>query len=145
MHIMAVNATKSDNSLLSALTRDIEERVMERILNHFSQYGESLGNINRTLNEATKDLTSMHNRVEKLKRNDRYLQTRINLQQILINNNTKSQIYEKRIFRIEQIIKTVALRSCYDYKRFGLNTSGSYYINPDGRWALDQPFGYWAI
>ena len=140
MHIMAVNATKSDNSLLSALTRDIEERVMERILNRFSQYGESLSNINRTLNEATNDLTSLHNSVEKLKSNDRYLQTRINLQQILINNNTKSPIYEQRIFRIEQIIKTVALRSCYDYKRFGLNTSGSYYINPNGRWALEQPF-----
>jgi len=47
---------------------------------------------------------------------------------------------EERLKRLEDLVKVATLRSCNEYAHFGLKTSGTYMIDPDGSLIGKEPF-----
>ena len=47
---------------------------------------------------------------------------------------------EDRVTKLEDLAKIVTLRSCFEYSQYGLKTSGSYMIDPDGGLIGQEPF-----
>ena len=47
---------------------------------------------------------------------------------------------EERLSKLEDLAKIGTLRSCFEYSQYGLKTSGSYMIDPDGGLIGQEPF-----
>ena len=47
---------------------------------------------------------------------------------------------EERLTKLEDLAKIGTLRSCFEYSQYGLKTSGSYMIDPDGGLIGQEPF-----
>ena len=130
----------AEDLLLSALKKDIEDNVMERVIKYFSKYDEQFRNINVNIadhNTILKNLDKNNNALQKRYNN---FQRRMNELEKGNGTNTSVQILQEHISKLEEITKVFALRSCHEYKSFGMRTSGSYYIDPDGREGAGSPF-----
>ena len=47
---------------------------------------------------------------------------------------------EERLTKLEDLAKIGTLRSCFEYSQYGLKSSGSYMIDPDGGLIGQEPF-----
>ena len=47
---------------------------------------------------------------------------------------------EERLQHLEELSKIHTLRSCHEYDEYGINTSGRYFIDPDGPLIGLEPF-----
>ena len=137
--VLFFEETNGEELLLSALKRDIEENVMERVIKYFSKYDEKIQKIDTTIAEITDALTKATKDITVLQIKDIELQGKIDALE-KANKARPAQISQERISKIEEITKTLALRSCQEYKEFGITTPGVYYIDPDGRWGKGAPF-----
>ena len=50
------------------------------------------------------------------------------------------QDLEERVTKLEQLARIGTLRSCAEYARYGLDSSGPYIIDPDGPLLGQEPF-----
>ena len=50
------------------------------------------------------------------------------------------QALEERVAKLEQLAKIGTLRTCAEYTRYGLKSSGMYNIDPDGPLLGSEPF-----
>ena len=48
--------------------------------------------------------------------------------------------FEERLAKLEDLAKIGTLRSCFEYSQYGLKSSGSYMIDPDGGLIGQEPF-----
>ena len=131
--------TKGEELLLSALKKDIEENVMERVIKYFSKYDEKIQQINNVLTDITDKLSKISADIIVLQEKDVEFQDKITFL-VETNRTTQNQIIQQRMHKLEEITKTLALRSCYEYMEYGIKTPGMYYIDPDGRLGVGAPF-----
>ena len=47
---------------------------------------------------------------------------------------------ETRVAKLEDLAKIGTMRSCFEYSKYGLKTSGPYMIDPDGGLIGQEPF-----
>ena len=59
---------------------------------------------------------------------------------ILENESKMRDDIESRVEKLEDLSKTMTLRSCAEYAQYGLKTSGAYMIDPDGGLIGQEPF-----
>ena len=54
--------------------------------------------------------------------------------------NMMQQDIEERVSKLEQLARIGTLRSCSEYAKYGLDSSGPYIIDPDGPLLGQEPF-----
>ena len=54
--------------------------------------------------------------------------------------DTMRDEFEERVANLEDLAKIGTLRSCAEYAKFGLKSSGPYMVDPDGRLIGQAPF-----
>ena len=47
---------------------------------------------------------------------------------------------EERVAKLDDLAKIGTLRSCFEYSKYGLKTSGPYMVDPDGGLIGQEPF-----
>ena len=131
--------SKSEELLLSALKKDIEDNVMERVIKYFSRYDKKFQAIDATLESYDKTHNILKKNVGELRENYKYLERKTGTLEKM-NSNTSVRVIQDRVLKLEELSKSVALRSCYEYQQRGITKSGLYYIDPDGLKVGDGPF-----
>ena len=58
----------------------------------------------------------------------------------VIPTTTPNDSVEERLEHLEELSKIHTLRSCHEYDEYGINTSGKYFIDPDGPLVGIEPF-----
>ena len=125
--------------LLSALKKDIEDNVMERVIKYFSKYDKRFQSIDATLKVHDERHQKTGEDIQRLQEKQRFLGRKSDSLEKKISNTSISVIQE-RVLKLEQLSKAVALRSCFEYQQRGITKSGLYYVDPDGLNAGDEPF-----
>ena len=60
--------------------------------------------------------------------------------QLPTTTTTPDDSVEERLEHLEELSKIHTLRSCHEYDEYGINTSGKYFIDPDGPLIGIEPF-----
>ena len=125
--------------LLSALKKDIEDNVMERVIKYFSKYDKKFKAIDATLKDNEETHQKADVSIKALQAKSQSIENKIGAFEKKISN-TSFSVTQERVLKLEELLKFVALRSCYEYKQRGITRSGLYYIDPDGIKVGDNPF-----
>ena len=137
--LLFFKSVKCEELLLSALKKDIEDNVMERVIKYFSKYDKKFQTIEAILDKNIEQLKEVCHGIEVLQNADNNFKRKIDsLEQM--NSNTSVEVIKERVLKLEGITKALSLRSCHEYKERGMNISGMYYIDPDGRRGTGLPF-----
>ena len=136
---MLSNSIKSEELLLSALKKDIEDNVMERVIKYFSKYDKRFQSIDAKLKANDDTHQKIGGDIKRLQEKQTFLETKAEALEKKTSNTSVTEI-QKRVIRLEELSKSAALRSCYEYQQRGVTKSGIYYIDPDGLKVGDDPF-----
>ena len=99
-----------NTALLLGPSKGALEHDMEELMNRLKDMESSMSNMKEKLNDYA----------EKLEGEDPEI--------------------EARLTKLEDLAKIGTLRSCFEYSQYGLKSSGSYMIDPDGGLIGQEPF-----
>ena len=104
--------------LHSSTSSTVEINDMSTILSKFESYDQKIAEIEENHRVTVAEMEEMFER--------RILQTKEDI--------------EDRVAKLEQLARIGTLRSCAEYSRYGLKSSGMYNIDPDGPLLGSEPF-----
>ena len=129
--ILLSKLNNGEELLLSALKKDIEDNVMERVIKYFSKYDKKFQAIDETLKDNDETHQKVDINIKALQAKSQAVEKKIGSLEKK-NQNTSFGAIQERVLKLEELLKLVALRSCHEYKQRGITRSGLYYIDPDG-------------
>ena len=115
-------------ALLFSHSKGALEDDVKDLMNRLTEMESNMSNMKEKLNDLSNKLEGKDPEIEE------HLTKLEDLAKI------ENENIEDRVAKLEDLAKIGTLRSCFEYSQYGLKTSGSYMIDPDGGLIGQEPF-----